>query len=38
MKGLRLGGLEEALALIAEGKADPEEFKVWRGVSDPRET
>ena len=28
VKGLRLGGLKEALALVAEGKADPEEFKV----------
>lgn len=28
VKGLRLGGLKEALALVAQGKAKPEEFKV----------
>lgn len=31
VKGLRLGGLKEALDLVAKGDADPEEFKVRRG-------
>lgn len=30
LKGLRLGGLQEALALVAKGEAQPEEFKVCR--------
>lgn len=35
VKGLRLGGLKEALDLVAKGGADPEEFKVsvgWRNA------
>eukprot|EP00903_Cladosiphon_okamuranus_P016033 g14804.t2 len=33
VKGLRLGGLKEALDLIAKGEADPEEFKFFSRYS-----
>ncbi|CAB1096847.1 unnamed protein product [Ectocarpus sp. CCAP 1310/34] len=33
VKGLRLGGLKEALALVAQGRAQPEEFKFFSRYS-----
>ncbi|CAN0340336.1 unnamed protein product [Pylaiella littoralis] len=33
LKGLRLGGLQEALALVAKGEAQPEEFKFFSRYS-----